>query len=141
MSYEYDKYVFDYIIENNIIYLCMCDDNSKRRIPFAFLEDIKQKFIDTYGSRAQTAIAFSFNEEFSKVLKKQLEFFNSPSADAFASINTKLDETKNVMIQNIEMVLERGEKLEILVDKTEELHQQAFIFQKSAKNMLFSLLN
>lgn len=39
------------------------------------------------------------------------------------------------MVQNIEMVLERGEKLELLVDKTEQLQQQAFRFEKSSKQL------
>ena len=34
MSYVYDQYVFHYIVENHIIYMCMCDDMNKRRIPF-----------------------------------------------------------------------------------------------------------
>jgi len=68
----------------------MCDESSKRRIPFAFLEDIKQKFRATYGDRAYTAIAFSMNEEFAKILRKQMDFFNDPSADSFAQVNNKV---------------------------------------------------
>ena len=36
----------------------------------------------------------------------------------------KLDTVKGVMVQNIEMILERGEKLELLVDKTDQLQTQ-----------------
>lgn len=32
-----------------------------------------------------------------------------------------MDDVKNVMTQNIERVLDRGERLENLIDKTEEL--------------------
>lgn len=35
------RYVFHYIVEDRITYLCMSDDQNKRRVPFAFLEDIK----------------------------------------------------------------------------------------------------
>jgi vesicle-associated membrane protein 7 len=94
----------------------MCQDENKRRIPFAFLEDIKTKFVNSYSDRASSAIAFSLNEEFSRVLQKQMEYFNSPAGDSFASVNLKLEDVKNVMIQNIDNVLERGEKLEILVE-------------------------
>mmetsp|Transcript_20342 Transcript_20342/g.18481 ORF Transcript_20342/g.18481 Transcript_20342/m.18481 type:complete len:217 (-) Transcript_20342:5-655(-) len=140
MSYIYDQYVFHYIIENHILYMCMCDDMNKRRIPFAFLEDIQQRFKVTYGDKAQTAIAFSMNNDFGRVLQKQMDFYNGPSADSFASVNSKLDDVKNVMIQNIEMVLERGEKLELLVDKTENLQQQAFQFQRSAKHLKTAMI-
>lgn len=35
------------------------------------------------------------------------------------------------MIENIDRVLERGEKIELLVDKTDRLNQQAFKFEKT----------
>ena len=129
------RHVFHYIVEDKIIYLCMCDDMSKRRIPFAFLEDIKQRFRATYGEKVHSAIAFSMNEDFGRTLQKQIDFYNGPSADTFAQVNNKLDDVKNVMVQNIEMVLERGEKLELLVDKTDKLQNQAFKFEKSSKKL------
>ena len=43
------------------------------------------------------------------------------------------------MTQNIEKVLERGEKIEILVDKTEELSSTADSFQKSSTRLKRSL--
>ena len=141
MSYVYDKYVFHYIVENHLVYLCMCSDMDKRRLPFAFLEDIKQRFQSTYGSKAQTAIAFSLNKEFGEVLQKQMIFYNTdPSADSLSTVHSKIDEVKNVMVQNIEMILERGEKLELLVDKTEDLNQQAFKFQRSAKQLKSAMI-
>lgn len=134
MSYVYDQYVFHYVVENHIIYMCMCDDMEKRRIPFAFLEDIKGRFEGTYGQRAQTAIAFAMTD-FARTLQRQMDHFNGPSADQFASVNSKLDDVKNIMVQNIEMVLERGEKLELLVDKTDKLQTQAFKFEKSSRQL------
>ncbi|KAJ1439745.1 synaptobrevin-domain-containing protein [Ochromonadaceae sp. CCMP2298] len=139
MSYVYDQHVFHYIVENHIIYMCMCDDMDKRRIPFGFLEDIKQRFQSTYGERAQTAIAFAMSEDFSRTMRKQVDFFNGTGADSFSQVNTKLDDVKNIMVQNIEMVLERGEKLELLVDKTEQLQSQAFKFEKSSKELKMAM--
>jgi vesicle-associated membrane protein 7 len=75
MSYVYDQYVFHYIVENHILYLCMCDDKQKRMIPFGFLEDIKTQFKAKYGDRAQTAIAFSLNDDFGRVLSKQMVLY------------------------------------------------------------------
>ena len=51
-----------------------------------------------------------------------------------------MDDVKNVMVQNIEMVLERGEKLELLVDKTEQLQSSADNFKFTSnklKNVMF----
>ena len=37
---------------------------------------------------------------------------------------SQVDEVKNIMVDNIERVLERGEKIELLVDKTDNLRFQ-----------------
>mmetsp|Transcript_1116 Transcript_1116/g.3337 ORF Transcript_1116/g.3337 Transcript_1116/m.3337 type:complete len:220 (+) Transcript_1116:116-775(+) len=135
MSYVYDQYVFHYVVENKMTFLCMADESFKRRVPFAFLDDVKNRFFATYGDKGETAIAFSMNEEFGRTIQKQLEFYNGPQADQFATVHKKLDDVKNVMVQNIEMVLERGEKLELLVDKSEQLQLDSFRFQKSSKKL------
>ncbi|KAJ8608904.1 hypothetical protein CTAYLR_005252 [Chrysophaeum taylorii] len=137
LSLVYDGYIFHYICSDHVLYLCMCDDpqSPKRRIPFNFLEDIRQRFVATYGDQAHTAIAFAMNAEFSPILQTQMDLYNSPSADQFAQVHRKLDDVKNVMVQNIEMVLERGEKLELLVDKTDRLNATAFTFEKSSRKL------
>lgn len=43
------------------------------------------------------------------------------------------------MVQNIERVLERGEKIELLVDKTENLNAQAFRFKKQSTHLRRSM--
>jgi vesicle-associated membrane protein 7 len=115
----------------------MCDDHSetRRRIPYAFLDDIKERFKIAYGGAARTSIAFAMNDEFGPVLQKQMAHFNGPGGDHLAHVNSKLEDVKNVMVQNIEMVLERGEKLELLVDKTDQLQTQAFQFNKSSRKL------
>lgn len=50
------------------------------------------------------------------------EKFSKPGAgDHVTALRSQVDDVKNVMTQNIERVLDRGERLENLIDKTEEL--------------------
>lgn len=51
-------------------------------IPFAFLEDIHKKFVKTYGRAILSAPAYAMNDEFSRVLNQQMEYYsNDPNAD------------------------------------------------------------
>merc|ERR1719276_541078 len=92
-----------------------------------------------YGSEAQTAIAFSMNEEFSPTIEQRMNFFNSDEADRsidnIGQVKSQIDEVKDAMVQNIEKVLERGKKIELLVDKTDRLNQQAFRFEASSRSL------
>jgi len=45
---------------------------ANRQIPFAFLEDVKNRFKGAYGNRGQTALAYGMNDEFSRVLARQM---------------------------------------------------------------------
>lgn len=136
LSYIYDKYVFHYVVSSGLTYLCMADQQLPRSVAFEFLDDIRNRFISTYGERAKTAIAFAFNADFQRVLQTQMDHYNAPRADdKVTRVREEINAVKDVMIRNIDKVLERGEKIELLVDKTEELDQQAFKFKKQAKNL------
>eukprot|EP00547_Thalassionema_nitzschioides_P003971 CAMPEP_0194203462 /NCGR_PEP_ID=MMETSP0156-20130528/3228_1 /TAXON_ID=33649 /ORGANISM="Thalassionema nitzschioides, Strain L26-B" /LENGTH=226 /DNA_ID=CAMNT_0038929215 /DNA_START=25 /DNA_END=705 /DNA_ORIENTATION=- len=144
MTYVYDNYTFHYIVEGGICFLCMSDEPNKHRIPYAFLTDMKEQFVAQFGTETpQTAIAFSLNDQFCNVIAERMEFYNSDSADLtvdnIGGVKAQIEEVKGVMVQNIEKVLERGEKIELLVDKTDRLNQQAFKFESSSRTLRRSL--
>jgi vesicle-associated membrane protein 7 len=39
------RYLFHYVVQDRIIYLCMCDEIMGRVTPFEFLNDIRQRFV------------------------------------------------------------------------------------------------
>ncbi|KAG2488533.1 hypothetical protein HYH03_012853 [Edaphochlamys debaryana] len=48
------------------------------------------------------------------------------------AVQKKVDEAKAVMVDNISRVLDRGEKLSVIVERTEELDEQASRFQRTS---------
>ena len=107
------RYVFHYVVDNGVVYMCMADKDSKRRIPFAYLNDIKSRFEEMYGATIMTAVENNMNEEFSKVMEKRMvlcvllhfthqEFYNNdPSADTITHVRGQIKEVKEVMVDNI----------------------------------------
>jgi len=133
MSYVADRHIFHYIVEDGLTFLCMADEEFGRRLPFSFLEDVKNRFKATYADRGKTALAYGMNADFSRVLQNQMDYYsNNPNADRINRVRNEIDEVKTVMVQNIEKVLERGERIELLVDRTENLNHTAFQFKKKA---------
>eukprot|EP00478_Filoreta_tenera_P001358 GABV01001379.1.p1 GENE.GABV01001379.1~~GABV01001379.1.p1 ORF type:complete len:239 (+),score=93.91 GABV01001379.1:138-854(+) len=135
MSYVYDKHLFHYVVSNGMTYLCMTDEETGRVLPFKFLDDIEKRFVSTYGDRAKTAIAYSLRGDFGPVLRTQMEYYNTSRRehDKLEQVKDEVDAVKGIMINNIESVLERGEKIELLVDKSEKLEGDARRFKKSAR--------
>jgi len=55
---------------------------------------------------------------------------NPGAVDKIHQVKGEIEQVKDVMVHNIEKVLERGERIEVLVDKTDSLNQQSFAFKK-----------
>jgi len=121
-------------MEDGLLFLCVTDEEFGRRIPFAFLEDIKSRFVGTYGvAKARAAPPLAFNDAFSRVLSAQMTYYsNTRNSDKISKVKGEVDELKSVMVENIEKVLSRGDRIENLVDKTENLESQAIHFKKQS---------
>jgi len=62
--------------------------------------------------------------------------YQDPSqADTIMRVQQELDETKIVLHKTIESVLQRGEKLDNLVDRSNQLSAQSKMFYKTAKKV------
>eukprot|EP00762_Andalucia_godoyi_P002750 ANDGO_04486.mRNA.1 Vesicle-associated membrane protein 713 len=131
MSYVYEEYMFHYIVEDGLCFMCMSSQDFSRRVAFAFLKDVRGRWIAQFGARGSQALAFTMQDEFSKVLKTQMNYFSTnPNADKLTTVKNQIDEVKNVMVKNIDMVLEREEKLQVLVEKSDDLTRNAGAFRK-----------
>ena len=65
-------------------------------------------------------------------LEVQLAKYQNPNqADAMSKIQCDLDETKIILLNTIDAVLERGEKLDELVAKSDDLSAQSKMFYKT----------
>jgi len=136
MSYMYDRHIFHYMVDDGLVYMTMADEAFGRRLPFAFLEDIKNRFKAAYGDRGKTAPEGAMKEDFSRVLQTQMDYFsNNPNADMMRKVKGDIDQLTNVLVQNIEKVLERGEHIELLVDRTEALNNTSIQFKQSATGL------
>jgi len=136
MSIAYDTHVFHYVVANGITYLVMADASLRKRKSFSFLSDIKGQFEQTYGDRAQTANAFAMNEEFAIILQRRMAHFNDdPNSDLLTKAQHQVKDLKDGAMKNINKVLERGEKIDLLVDKTDRMKNTANKFARTSRHL------
>ncbi|KAM0939791.1 putative Longin domain, v-SNARE, coiled-coil domain-containing protein [Dioscorea sansibarensis] len=136
MSFSQDRYIFHVLRSDGITFICMANDTFGRRIPFSYLEDIHMRFMKNYGRVALSALAYAMNDEFSRVLHQQMEYFSSnPSADTLNRVRGEVNEVRTIMVENIDKILERGDRIELLVDKTATMQDGAFHFRKQSRRL------
>ncbi|XP_059653010.1 putative vesicle-associated membrane protein 726 [Cornus florida] len=132
-TYNCDGHTFNYLVENGFTYCIVAVESAGRQITIAFLERVKDDFNKRYGGgKAATSVANSLNKEFGPKLKEQMQYCvdHPEEINKLAKVKAQVSEVKGVMMENIEKVLDRGEKIELLVDKTENLRSQAQDFRQ-----------
>lgn len=137
-TYNCDNHTFNYLVEDGFAYCVVADESVGRQVPMAFLERVKEDFKRRYGGgRADTAVANSLNRDFGSKLKEHMQYCvdHPEEISKLAKVKAQVSEVKGVMMDNIEKVLDRGEKIELLVDKTENLRFQAQDFQKKGTDL------
>ena len=81
----------------------------------------------------QSAAANSF-DNFAPLVEAIQKYQDPNEADKICKIQKELDDTMNVMHSTIDKVLERGVKLDDLVEKSKDLSGQSKMFYKTARH-------
>ncbi|KIY95362.1 Vesicle-associated membrane protein [Monoraphidium neglectum] len=104
-------------------------------VPYAYLERIAEAWEGDFARRAQRAGPHSFNRSFGPRLKEQMDFLNAnPEAiNRVAAVQRKVEDVKSVMVENIDKVVLRGERIQLLVEAAEELEASANQFRKQGR--------
>ena len=109
-----------------------------RRIPFAFLLELKKKFLGQFKPETTEFMSLPAYgaAAFNATLKAMLQQYNTaPPNDALANARKEIDSVKDIMTENIERVLERGERIDLLVDKTDRLGGSARDFRVRSRGL------
>lgn len=140
LTYSHGDYFFHYVCENGIIYMCITDNEFERSRAFLFLNEVKRRFQSNYGPTANSAIAYSLNAEFARILANEMKYYSeSRDVDTISKVHGQVDELKNIMVKNIDNLVTRGEKLDVLVEKTEILNSGSVSFRQTSRNLARSM--
>ncbi|GAA5944845.1 synaptobrevin family protein [Sporobolomyces koalae] len=129
LTYAADEILIHYQKSGGVTAMVVAEDIVGRRVAFGFLQALHRQFVSKYpNSEDLPAYGANAFEQDIKGLMKQYE--ENPPQDAIKQAQAELAATKDVMVKSIDAVLSRGERIEILVDRTDEMSQQARAFRK-----------
>jgi len=116
---------------NGLSGICIADAEYPARVAFGLLSKITDEFAQEYPATKWTGADGATPYPALKTLLAKYQ--NPQEADALSRIHKELDETKVILHKNMEDLLDRGEKLDDLVSKSEGLSSSAKMFYKQAK--------
>lgn len=126
-SVEHGEYlVHVHVRSNGLAAVAVCDTEYPSRVAFTLLMKMQEDFMAKYSEAewltANTELSFPSLDEM--IVKYQ----NPHEADSIMKIQKDLDETKIILHKTIDSVLERGVKLDNLVEKSTDLSAQSKMF-------------
>lgn len=123
-----------------LTYLVVAPASLGRRIPFGYLIQCKNDFLKKFPTASTNFSslpaygAASFNTDMKKLM---VDYGTSKTGqeDAFRNVQREMDDVRGIMTENIERVLERGERIDLLVDKTDRLGGTARDFRMRSSHL------
>jgi vesicle-associated membrane protein 7 len=152
LSYSFENWLFHYISDKGIVYLCAADGEMGRRLPFAFLSEVQKKvrsicesnddgsdmhspmqFTSTFDEALLTDAQPSDFTAFTPTISSLMHRFNTqPQSDPVKAAQSELAGVKDIMTQNVEQILNRGERLDLLMNRTDQAANQSMAFRRRA---------
>lgn len=134
LSYAFEDWLFHYVSSDNLVYMAVADTDTGRRIPFAFLAHVQRHFLSSYEVPSEDEISSTDHSGLAKELKELVNKFNADpqGVDPIAQAKNELAGVKDIMTQNVEQILSRGERIELLMDRTDNAANQSMAFRRRA---------
>lgn len=121
-----------HVRSNGLVAVAVCDQDYPSRVAYTLLMKMQEDFMSTHAEdvwmRAKDTISFPPLDD---MIRK---YQNPHEADSIMRIQKDLDETKIILHKTIDSVLERGVKLDSLVEKSTDLSAQSkmYVHQRQA---------
>ncbi|KAM7204523.1 synaptobrevin [Rhypophila sp. PSN 637] len=152
LTYSHGSYHIHFIAEapsehsssspsaGGLTFLVVAESSLGRRISFGFLVEIRDRFLAKYPPETTdfgdlpNYGAGAFNGELRELM---VEFGTTEQGreDAFSNVQREIDDVRGIMTRNIEGLLERGERMDLLVDKTDRLGGSAREFRVRSRGL------
>lgn len=110
------------------------DETNSRRVPFLFLLDLESIFRSKYLGQAVGGSVEDLRGSpgLDKDLQDLMDRADRGDNDVSGLARQEIEQVKTILIENVERVLERGERINLLVSKTDRMNNHAVEFRKRA---------
>ena len=129
------NYRFVFYVANGLIFLCVTLTTFKVRLASSFLADLIEDFERNYPRPEEKKYAYSLRE-YQSAMEAISEHYSRPEqSDKLSKIGADIDEIKGTMRDNIEKCLQRGEKIEHIMKKADDLKETSYSFKRNSTKL------
>ena len=116
--------------------MVMAEQKYSERIAFAYLDNIRKIFLGQYKIETARKMQMYGAMEFASTLRGNMELYNSPEeVDNVAKLWKETEEVNQILNEDLQKLLDRSEKIDILVRKTETMSALSFDMVSSTRTI------
>ena len=134
LAYTYGDKQYCIIIEGNLLYLCLIDLQYPRSRALEFLMEIKEIFLKRYSPENITE-SFGLSEFDSDLLEKINHYNQNKNNEKIQQFKDLAGSTVDIMNENLQVIVERGDKIMLLVKKTKDLSSETTMIKDRSKQL------
>ncbi|KAI5083500.1 hypothetical protein GOP47_0003243 [Adiantum capillus-veneris] len=131
-SVQQEEYMVHAYNRNGLCGVAFVDAQYPMRSAFSVVSKVLDEYERVFGNSWLT-VAADKAESWPFLNEALVKYQDPTEADKLLKIQRELDETKHILHRTIDSVLERGEKLDSLVEKSSDLSMASQVFYKQAK--------
>ncbi|PAV80018.1 hypothetical protein WR25_22997 [Diploscapter pachys] len=132
---ENEYFLHCLVRENGLAAVSVTDKEYQSRVAMTMMLKVLDDFAAKVHPLSWTKITKEEECDYTQLDQFLATWQNPREADPMTRVQEEIDQTKIVMHDTIQSVLERGEKLDDLVKKSENLSDQSKLFYTQARKM------
>ncbi|GAO19719.1 uncharacterized protein UV8b_06754 [Ustilaginoidea virens] len=142
-SIQSGPHTLHYLIEQDVVFLAICDASYPRKLAFTYLADLAREFATTHPAQQVHSPAlrpYAFMDFDNFVAKTRTTYADARAAQNLDKLNDELRDVTKVMTKNIEDLLYRGDSLDKMGEMSSRLRDDSKKYRRAAVRINWELL-
>ncbi|KAF5123392.1 Protein transport protein sec22 [Metarhizium anisopliae] len=142
-SIESPPHAIHYLIDSDIVFLCICDSSYPRKLAFTYLADLSREFLTTHSLQqlqSPSLRPYAYMDFDSFITKTMATYADARAAQNLDKVNDELRDVTKVMTKNIEDLLYRGDSLDRMGEISSRLRDDSKRYRRAAVRINWDLL-
>jgi len=142
-SIESGRYVYHYLLQDSLVFLCICDRSYPRKLAFTYLADLQSEFITLYPATEYLSAScrpYAFVKFDTFIQRTKKTYQDSRATQNLDKLNDELKDVTKVMTKNIEDLLYRGDSLNRMGEQSARLKEDSRKYKRAAVRINWELL-
>ncbi|PNY28136.1 Protein transport protein sec22 [Tolypocladium capitatum] len=142
-SIETGAYTIHYLVDSDVVFLCICERSYPRKLAFTYLADLAREFTTTHPPpqlHSPQLRPYAFMDFDSFIAKTRTTYADARASQNLDKLNDELRDVTKVMTKNIEDLLYRGDSLERMGEISSRLRDDSKKYRRAAVRINWELL-